>query len=43
MSEIAQNKILGYPAYFIGGIGIFVLILITFVPSALIGPHAKIH
>ena len=43
MSEIARNKLLGYPAYFIGGIGIIMLILITFVPSALIGPHAKIH
>lgn len=43
MSEIARNKLLGYPAYFIGGIGIIVLILITFVPSALIGPHLKIH
>ena len=43
MSEIARNKLLGYPAYFIGGIGIIVLILITFVPSALIGPHSKIH
>jgi hypothetical protein len=43
MSEIARNKILGYPAYFIGGIGIIVLILITFVPSVLIGPHTKIH
>jgi hypothetical protein len=43
MSEIARNKLLGYPAYIIGGIGIIVLILITFVPYALIGPHAKIH
>ena len=43
MSEIARNKLLGYPAYFIGGIGIIVLILITFVPSAFIGPHLKIH
>ena len=43
MSEIARNKLLGYPAYFIGGIGIILLILITFVPSALVGPHAKIH
>ena len=35
VSEIARNKLLGYPAFIIGGVGIIVLFMITFVPSTL--------
>jgi hypothetical protein len=36
VSEIARNKLLGYPAFIIGGVGVIVLFMITFVPSTLI-------
>ena len=36
VSEIARNKLLGYPAFIIGGVGVIVLFVITFVPSILI-------
>ena len=35
VSEISRNKLLGYPAFIIGGIGVIMLFIITFVPSAL--------
>ena len=36
VSEIARNKLLGYPAFIIGGIGVILLLVITFFPSMLI-------
>ena len=36
VSEIARNKLLGYPAFIIGGIGVILLFVITFFPSKLI-------
>jgi cell division protein FtsL len=36
VSEIATNKLLGYPAFIIGGIGVILLFIITFFPSKLI-------
>lgn len=36
VSEIARNKLLGYPAFIIGGIGVVLLCVITFFPSMLI-------
>ena len=36
VSEIARNKLLGYPAFIIGGIGVILLFVITFFPSNLI-------
>ena len=36
VSEIARNKLLGYPAFIIGGIGVILLLVITFFPSTLI-------
>jgi hypothetical protein len=36
VSEIARNKLLGYPAFIIGGIGVILLFVITFLPSTLI-------
>jgi hypothetical protein len=35
VSEIARNKLLGYPAFIIGGVGVILLFIITFVPSTL--------
>jgi hypothetical protein len=35
VSEIARNKLLGYPAFIIGGVGVILLFMITFVPSTL--------
>ena len=36
VSEIARNKLLGYPAFILGGIGVILLFVITFFPSTLI-------
>ena len=36
VSEIARNKLLVYPAFIIGGIGVILLFVITFFPSKLI-------
>ena len=36
VSEIARNKLLGYPAFVIGGIGVILLLVISFFPSTLI-------
>jgi predicted RNase H-like nuclease (RuvC/YqgF family) len=36
VSEIARNKLLGYPAFIIGGTGVILLFMITFSPSTLI-------
>lgn len=35
VSEIARNKLLGYPAFIIGGVGVIVLFVVTFMPSIL--------
>jgi hypothetical protein len=43
MSEIARNKLIGYPAFLIGAIGIIILILVIFYPSAIMGPHTTLH
>jgi len=36
VSEIARNKLLGYPAFIIGGVGVILLFVITYFPSKLI-------
>ena len=36
ISEIAKNKLIGYPAFAVGGIGI-ILLLVLFLPSIIIG------
>jgi hypothetical protein len=43
MSEIARNKLIGYPAFLIGGIGVTILLMVTFLPSTVIGAHITIH
>jgi hypothetical protein len=43
MSEIARNKLLGYPAFIVGGIGIILLFIVTFSSSTIIGPHPQFH
>lgn len=35
ISEIAKNKLLGYPSLLVGGLGVIVLLLTTFMPSIL--------
>ena len=37
ISEIAKNKLIGYPAFAVGGIGIIILLLVLFLPSIIIG------
>jgi len=36
VSEIARNKLLGYPAFIIGAVGVILLFVITFLPSKII-------
>jgi len=36
ISEIAKNKLLGYPSLIVGGSGVIVLLLTTFMPSILL-------
>ena len=43
MSEISRNKLLGYPAFIIGGIGVAILVIVTFLPSIITGTHMTIH
>ena len=35
ISEIAKNKLLGYPSLVVGGFGVVVLLLISFMPTIL--------
>src|SRR6187401_2117536 len=35
VSEISRNKLLGYPAFIIGAVGVILLFMITFIPSIL--------
>ncbi len=35
VSEISRNKLLGYPAFIIGAVGVIILFMITFMPSIL--------
>ena len=39
ISEISKNKLIGYPAIAVGGIGIIILLLVLFLPSIMIGSH----
>ncbi len=39
MSEIARNKLLGYPAFIVGGIGVIILFIVTFSSPIIIGLH----
>jgi hypothetical protein len=43
MSEISRNKLLGYPAFIIGGIGVVILFIVTFLPSIITGTQMTIH
>jgi hypothetical protein len=35
LSEISRNKLLGYPAFVVGAVGIIILFMIIFTPSIL--------
>jgi hypothetical protein len=37
ISEIAKNKILGYPGFAVGGVGVIILVLVIFHPSTMVG------
>ena len=37
ISEIAKNKILGYPGFAVGGVGVIILLLVIFHPSIIVG------
>lgn len=43
MAEIARNKLLAYPAFIIGGIGVILLFIVTFIPSLIIETPTAIH
>jgi hypothetical protein len=43
MAEIARNKLLGYPAFVVGGIGVIILFIVTFIPSLIIETPTSIH
>lgn len=43
ISEIAKNKVLGYPGVLIGSIRVIILLLIISMPSALVGSQAPIE
>jgi hypothetical protein len=43
ISEIAKNKVLGYPGLVIGGFGVIILLLTISVPSTIVGSQAPIE
>jgi len=43
ISEIAKNKVLGYPGVLIGSIGVIILLLTISAPSTLVGSQAPIE
>ena len=43
ISEIAKNKVLGYPGLVIGGFGVIILLLTISVPSTIVGSQVPIE
>jgi hypothetical protein len=43
ISEIAKNKLIGYPAFAVGGVGLIILFLLVLIPSMIIGTHTLAH
>ncbi|SRR6266498_22032 len=43
ISEIAKNKLIGYPAFAVGGVGLIILFLLVLMPSIIIGTHTLAH
>lgn len=43
ISEIAKNKLLGYPGFAAGGVGVTILLLVTFLPSTMVGSQGMFH
>lgn len=43
ISEIAKNKLIGYPAFAVGGVGLIILFLLILTPSILTGTHISSH
>ncbi len=43
ISEIAKNKLVGYPGLAVGSFGAIILLLVIFVPSTVVGSQAPNH
>jgi hypothetical protein len=43
ISEIAKNKLLGYPGFAVGGVGVTILLLVIFEPSTMVGSQGMFH
>jgi hypothetical protein len=43
ISEIAKNKLLGYPGFAVGGVGVTILLLVTLEPSTMVGSQGMFH
>jgi Domain of unknown function (DUF4337) len=43
ISEIAKNKLLGYPGFAVGGVGVTILLLVILDPSAMVGSQGMFH
>lgn len=43
ISEIAKNKLLAYPGFAVGGVGVTILLLVIFEPSTMVGSQGMFH
>jgi hypothetical protein len=43
VSEIAKNKLIGYPGFAVGGVGVTILLLVTLEPSTMVGSQGMFH
>src|SRR6266487_4315391 len=43
ISEIAKNKLLGYPGFAVGGVGVTILLLVILGPSTMVGSQGMFH
>jgi hypothetical protein len=43
ISEIAKNKLLGYPGFAVGGVGVTILLLVILDPSTMVGSQGMFH
>jgi len=43
IAEIAKNKLLAYPGFAVGGVGVTILLLVTIEPSIMVGSEGMFH
>jgi hypothetical protein len=43
IAEIAKNKLLGYPGFAVGGVGVTILLLVIIEPSIMVGSEGMFH